>query len=486
LPETGIVLLSERRRSLIFLCMAGMEAAWITPFVLLLFRPPAPSVQETRPMVVYAIVLAGLLAWVLMLELLGRSELASPLYEVLAFGVMLIAGLVAVRVLLYRQWPLADFGWLPQIARDILQSPGGFPPAIAVFLTNLFLWHRATTATGREISFFSVGASFRRGLLLLITGAGLYAYVRGSAPLSLLWVYLGCGLSAVSLARIDEKARAAQSAGAPLPARRMVQLAAAITVTVAGIAAISRFYTQDGFITLLRGLAPVWRLVEPVVVGVLLFVARLLDPILRWMEAFLRSLMAGRGLPPISEIGPAGPPEGQQALSQDLPYWLTDLLPRILATGIILLGVVIFVGFLFLWIERSRRRAGGAQREELEAFEPGGFGLGSLRDRVLLARRYGVGRQLLAAVSVENIYANICRLARRRGYGRAPSQPPDAYLPVLERAFGGHGEELGRITTAYMRVHYGDRPVTPDELAAIREAYRALRESYGDPRQVPT
>jgi hypothetical protein len=83
---------------------------------------------------------------------------------------------------------------------------------------------------------------------------------------------------------------------------------------------------------------------------------------------------------------------------------------------------------------------------------------------------------LLAAVSIENIYANVCRLARRRGYGRAPSQPPDDYLPELVRAFEGHGEALGRITSAYMRVHYGDHPLTRAELAAIREDYRSLRE----------
>jgi hypothetical protein len=472
------VLLSERRRSLIFLCMAGMEAAWITPFVLLLFRPPTPLVRDARPVVAFAVILAGLLVWILVLELLGRSEVASPVYEILAFAIMLLAGLFMVRVLLYRSWPVGDFGWLSQAMKDITASPGGFPPAVAVFLTNLFLWHRATTATGREISFFNVGMSFRRGLLLLIAGAGLYGYLRGGAPLSLLWLFMGTGLTAVSLARIDEKARPAQSAGAPLPPRRMVQLAAAIILTVVGTAVTSRFYTQDGLIALLKWLAPVWRLAEPVVVGLVLLIARLLDPILLWMDTLLRSLMDGRGLPPLSDFGPAAPPADQQALSQDLPYWLTDLLPRILMAGVLILAIVAAVAFLFLWLERSRSRTDGTWVEETEVIEPGplGRGLQSLRSRASLAGRYGMSRRLLAAVSVENIYANVCRLARRRGYGRAPSQPPDDYLPELERAFEGHGEALSRITAAYMRVHYGDHPPTRAELAAIREDYRSLRE----------
>jgi hypothetical protein len=91
-------------------------------------------------------------------------------------------------------------------------------------------------------------------------------------------------------------------------------------------------------------------------------------------------------------------------------------------------------------------------------------------------RRFGVSRQLLAAVSVQNIYANLCRLARQRGYPRRPAQPPDAYLPVLTQAFAGHEEALERITAAYMRVHYGDRSVSMDELSALRADYRAVRE----------
>ncbi len=131
------------------------------------------------------------------------------------------------------------------MVRDIARAGGGLPPAVAILITNLFLWHRATTATGRDISFFNVGMSFRRGLLLLIAGAGLYGHLRGGAPLLLLWLFLGFGLSAVALARIDEKARPAQSAGVPLPPRRIAQLALAIMATVAGAALLSSVFTQS-------------------------------------------------------------------------------------------------------------------------------------------------------------------------------------------------------------------------------------------------
>ena len=93
-----------------------------------------------------------------------------------------------------------------------------------------------------------------------------------------------------------------------------------------------------------------------------------------------------------------------------------------------------------------------------------------------LVRRFGVGRELLAAISVQNIYANVCRIARQRGHPRRISQPPDSYLPVLAQAFPGQDERLSRITAAYMRVHYGEKAVPTEELASLRNDYRLLME----------
>ena len=88
-----------------------------------------------------------------------------------------------------------------------------------------------------------------------------------------------------------------------------------------------------------------------------------------------------------------------------------------------------------------------------------------------------MSRQLLAAISVENIYANLCRLARQQGYPRRPSQPPDDYLPVLAQAFDDQKPPLARITASYMRVHYGDYTLTQDELTQIRADYLQIRQA---------
>jgi hypothetical protein len=141
------------------------------------------------------------------------------------------------------------------------------------------------------------------------------------------------------------------------------------------------------------------------------------------------------------------------------------------------------LGLVLLFLERVRARPEQNEREaELgEELTLGGASVGRgvrwLRDVAGLVRRFGLGRQLLAAISVQNMYANLCRLARQRGYPRRPAQPPDDYLPILERAFAGQEEALARITVAYMRVHYGDQLISPAELAQLRQDYHQVRRA---------
>jgi Domain of unknown function (DUF4129) len=465
------MLLSDRLRSLVYLCLAGLEAAWATPFFLLLYRQ-MPSVWAA-----YALLLGALLAWILVLDLLNRTQVASPLYQVVVLG-LIAATSLAILIL------------SPGVA-SLFAFRGGIAAGVALALTNLFLWQRATSATSRDLSFFNVGVSFRFGLLLLVVG-GAIASARFQAPgrpagqnlLPLLWLYFGFGLAAVALARIDEKASEAQSAGRPLPLRRMIQLLLAIGLTLGLARLFSRVYTAQNLGRGIGLLVPVWRLVRPVLVAVAFFLLRLFSPLFEWLVAWLRSVFEG-GWTELQPMQPPSPPpsDGQPGLLERLPPGLTNALGSILLVLGILVAAGLLIGFFLLYLDRVRRSRARIEEEE-EGTEPFTAGAGlldrgaqTLRNLAGLVRRFGVSRQLLAAVSVQNIYANLCRLARQRGYPRRPAQPPDAYLPALAQAFAGQDEALERITAAYMRVHYGDRPVSMDELSALRADYRAVREA---------
>ncbi len=469
------MLLTNRRTALIHLCLAGMEAAWLTPFWLTVY-PQAPVLWGA-----FALLLAGLLAWMLVLELLSRSGVQSPLYDLLALALMAVTGLLLVKVMLYPDLPMFDLSWLPRMVRDALNESGGLPRALALLLTNLVLWQRATTATSRDIAFFHVGMSFRTGILLLIAGALLATIVRGISVLPLLFMYFLAGLLAVAVARIGEKATEAQNVGVILPPGRFIQLGLAVGVTVGAASLLATVLTPDAIRRFLHVFDPLWRLVRPLILLVLAAIGQLLNPLLLRFEAWLVRLLAQRAdqgpniAPPLS---PALPPESPV---EALPPWLLGAMDVLISLVLLFTGLTL-IGLLLLYLERVRK-AGLADGVEEAAREPATFGGGILKrslERVRraarLVGRLGLGRGLLAAISVQNIYANLCRLARQRGQPRPPSQPPDDYLPSLARAFPGHDQALARITAAYMRVHYGDQPVTPAELAQVRADYRAVRE----------
>ncbi len=480
------MLLTNRRVSLVFFCLAGMEIAWFTPFWLLLYPPARASIGLT-----YALLLAALVAWTLILELLSRTDLKLVRYHLAALGLMVLTSLLLVGLALFWDHPIGDMRWLGQALEALFAPQSGLPPALALVGGNLFLWQRATVATSREVSFFGVGVSFRLGLLLLVIGGGIFTHVIGQDLTGLLWTYFTLGLLAVAIARIHEKASDSQSAGTPLSGRRLGGLLLAVAVTVGGVALLSRGYTAEAVWRVLGVTAPVWRLLRIVLVRVLIALEWLLEPILEWLLAWLQRIFAAGWIELAPQSPIVGAEEAQGLLNQENPSRFLELLRQAGIVLAIVVIVVLVVGVLLLYLDKTRRRTVREQAEEAEAeavtFGGGILGRGAqaLRDMAGLVRRFGVSRQLLAAVSVQNIYANLCRLARQRGYGRRPAQPPDDYLPTLARAFSGQEEALARITAAYMRVHYGEHPVTFAELAQLRADYHRVRRAEREGMQPP-
>ena len=466
--------LTNRRMTLLYLCLAGMEAAWITPLWLLIFTP-APS-----PWISYAGVLAGLLIWTLTLELMSRTGVQSPAYDLTVLALMALTSLLIVWAALYRAAPPYEIGWLRALVGDVFNFKAGIPPVVGLIAINLVIWQRATAATSRDPSFFNVGVSFRLGLLLLIAGAGLLSLLRGQNVIGFLWLYFALGLIAVAIARISEKAIEAQSAGKALPMRRFAQLLLAAGVTIGGAWLLSLAFTPAGIRRFFHLFDPVWRLISPLAFTLLMLIGEVLNPLLLWFEALVLRLLRNSNSSGFG-VAPVAPAATEPSFLARIPAWIPNLLVDALVVVGIIVAVLAVTGFLVLYLERVRK--GGlrdeAEDEGTERVTADGIlerGARALRNAAELIRRFGLSTHLLAAISVQNIYANVSRLARDRGYPRRPAQPPDDYLPLLVRALGGFEEQLARITAAYMRVHYGDHPVSRAELAQLREDYRVVRE----------
>jgi len=163
-----------------------------------------------------------------------------------------------------------------------------------------------------------------------------------------------------------------------------------------------------------------------------------------------------------------------------VPWWVFSGL-RCMGLSVI---VLIFIGFILLFLERIYPYLRGEDEDEEPESEDMTFG-GSIYGRGLqwlkgmagLVNKYGLSRQLLAAISVENIYANVCRLAKQRSYPRPLAQPPDDYLPTLKHAFLEQDDALQRITAMYMQVHYGDTPVSLEEFLQVQTDYHQVRRA---------
>lgn len=472
------MLLSNRRIALLHVFIAAMQAAWLAALFVLLW-PRDISLWSA-----YLLMAGGLLGWMVYLELLSRRY-DTPQYDGLALGSMAVACLLLVRLVLYpggRPW---DLSWIGRAASDTANWQGGLPPALVVIGFTALLWQRASAATSRDLNFFGVGVTFRVGLLLLLLFGALATGFRGVSAVGLLWLYLALGLAAVAVSRISEKASEAQSVGRLLPPRRLAQTLLAVGAAIGVSWLVSLAYTQEGIRGFFRLFDPLWQVLRPLLIALVVFLGQLSEPLFLWLERVITGLLRRNdsAAPPV-EIGPPARP-GPNILD-DIARWPFDLARDAIVVILIVTAALGLLIFLLLYLERVRK-TGQRSEDEEEGLENASFGgglfgraLDGLRNATRLIGRFGLSRDLLAAISVQNIYANLCRIARRRGRARLPSQPPDAYLPVLAQVFPGEEERLRRITLAYMRVHYGAHPVTDEELRQLRGDYRALLQLVED------
>jgi hypothetical protein len=475
------MLLSNRRIALLHLLLATMQSAWLTALLVLLWPFELPLGRA------YLMVTAGLLGWMAFLEVLSRF-VESPRYDALALGALPLVCLLLIRLALYGGGMPWDLSWMGRSLRDTADWQGGLPPVLVLIGMTALLWQRASTATSRDLNFFGVGVTFRTGLLLLLLFGALLSGLRGVPAAPLLWPYLGLGLAAVAISRVSEKATEAQSVGRLLPPGRLLQVLFAVAAATGVSWLISLAYTREGILAFFRLFDPLWQAVRPFLLAPIVLLSRLLDPLMVALEAWLTRLLS-RPDATVDALEPPPAAQPGQSLLENLPRWPFDLARDAIILVMIVIAALGLLIFLLLYLERVRK-AGQRIEDEEEGLEPATFGSGlleramdGLRNAGRLIGRYGLGRDLLAAISVQNIYANLCRIGRQRGKPRLLSQPPDVYLPVLATVFPGEEERLRRITLAYMRVHYGAHSVADEELAQLRGDYRVLiRRAEDDER----
>ena len=477
------MLLTNRRHRLIHFCLLGMELAWITPFLLLLYRPW----QVHSLLLIFGGLFLLLLAWILIIEILSRFILKSPQYELAVATLIALTTVILLRLIVYGRRSLFDFSWLLHTLQAMSSLATGLAPEWLVVLINFLVWLRATNATSREIDFWHVGLSFRAGMLMLILAGGLLHQFSPLSGLPFLWLFFTFGLTAVALTRISEKSADMRSSGPLLPASRLAQLLLAVAVTMTLALGLTYLYNPDTLKALFRWLLPLLTALGQVLLLVLSAILWLIGPILLWLSQLLANLFNSLDLSGLGQaidsfrngLDALAANERGEPFRLDIPTWVWVFLRYLGLTA----ALIFLLAVVMLFLDKIRARSVRDQPEDEaeEAITLGGGalqeGLTQLLNLVRLVARYGLGQKLLAAISIENMYANLCRLARQQGYPRHPAQPPDDYLSRLNLAFVDQESALARMTSRYMRVHYGGRELSRAELEQARDDYDRIRQA---------
>lgn len=480
-----MILGNNRRHRLLFLALAGMDVAWSLPWVDFFVGrwfnhlPDAVGIAAwlQSPLFLFLFFWAALVGYMTCADWLNRRGFDSPRRELVIIALVLVTTLLGEIILVYGPRSATGGAWLAGMIDAVFNFTRGIQPALVVFVYNLFLWWRVSVATGQELGFHGVGVSFRLGMLLAIFGGATLSLFGGQTASAILYLFLffAFGLTASALSRMDDKAWLADnSTGSLLPWGRFLQLLASVGLTLIVAAAFTALITPNAFGIYRRALAPVFNLFAPLWQALVALLIWLLIPVgraMEWLVMYLRGII---GEPvPMENIPTPQPPQDTTLV--------TDLVSRYdtLRWGLVIAGILL--ALFLIWIFFVRTSARTRQDEAEEELPPDALVEESAADKrglrkwFGLLRRYGVGRSLLAAISVQNLYANLTRLASRRGFPRPAATPPDRYLPILERAFPGSEPQLERLTSAYMRVHYGEVPATSEELQALRADYESVR-----------
>lgn len=471
------MLLADRRMALVHLSLAGMEALWFAPLFLIFWQDNSLGLLAALGWL-----LTGALLWTLLVEAIEWLFKDSPAYRWSILVVWVLSTLVLIQSVVYPRAPLGDFAWLLTTLRNLPRLEDGVPPETALLITNACLWLRATYATRRNLTALGVMDSFKAGFLLLMVTAGVWNTFAGQpVPLGYTPLYLGLGLVGLTLARSDERAAWAATEGRRLSPGRLAQFTALVGAFVLAATLLSRILPGPLSAVLVWA---AFALEMGVVIFQLLFVLAVIlgSQLGQWLGARL-----GFKIVDMENTMPSG-----QQFLDELQRRLVETGGRdiTLAPGVLTflryLPLIVFLallGFIF-WVTlrraRRRYRRGEMELEERALFTPGQWlkrAAAQLRDVANMAQRFGVGRQLLAAISVQNIYANVGRIAARHGHPRPAAMSPDHYLPILKDVFAGCDEALTRITLAYMQVHYGDHPVSARDLVRLQLDYHTIRAS---------
>lgn len=465
------------RREAAFLAGACAEVCWFTPWFIAL----TPVTVRLPDAVAIAWVAGLILAPLALTRLLHALRLKLRLQRWAHALALVLAGVFALRGLVYVEGPLPPLELLRRPLVAFTQPLNLLPHELVILLVVLFLWWRGLRLGQAVPSVALAGLRFRAGVVIFVVFLFFFnLYITRDITLYIV-AFFFFGLMAVAMARVEEVGLLRGGQAMPL-GRAWLGVLGLATAAVIGVgAAITGVLAGPLPGQVMGWLTPIWLILIALIALILsLFVAALAA-----LVEFVASSIPNIDLSFMAQLE-----ERLQQMRESISRMGESLSPEILRfTGLLQgLAFVAVLALILIGVVRTVRRLQGAAAQRGEATETlltSGLLASAWRGLLdesagglaRLVRRFGLGRGLWAALSIRRIYAQMAWLAAARGYPRAPSETPYQYLSSLDRAFPDAIDQVRLITEAYVNVHYGELPETPEDLAAIRAAWVELRAS---------
>jgi hypothetical protein len=465
------------RREAAFLSAACAEVCWCTPWFVTL----TPGTTSLSGASAVAWVFSLILAPMALIRLLHALHIKLRIQRWVLALTLVLAGLIALRALVYADRALTPAQVLQQPLESFTNPFNILPDELVILVAVLFLWWRGLRLGQDTPTVVLAGLRFRAGVVIFVVFMFFFVlYItRDLTPYVVAFFF--CGLMAVAMARVEEVTRLRGGQAVPLGRSWLGVLALATLLVIGAGVGLTSFLLGPLPGEVLGWLSPLWI----VLIAILSFVMSLLVAVVAALAAALAGLMPSMDLSFLSGLG-----QRLQELREGLTRAGENVSPEVMEVmgnlrGLSLLaclGVMLVGTVLTLQRLRVMQARRGEKTESTPARGKWAAGLRGLLDEgagglARLARRFGLGRELWLALSIRRIYAQMARLAAAQGYPRAPSETPYQYLSSLARAFPDGAKQTRRITEAYIGVHYGELPETPEDLAAIRKAWTELRAS---------
>ena len=337
----------------------------------------------------------------------------------------------------------------------------------------LLLAWRGLALAQKPASLSAAQGSFQLGLIFLLLYGMLFAPSYPQPAAFGLYLFLFCGLVAMSAARV---ANLSETRGGRIPRFGLGWMASILLSALALVGlAVAAGRLAGGQIV--QVLSAVVIFIFAVLTGIVLLILSPLlllmaDLVPRLSDLLQQLINFLRNIPYSEQV--ARLMEGViSVLEKMVPYALA-------ARGLFLAGllIVLALGILLALYARGSRARAVVEEEQASRIEPGAEEnpLQKLLRRLLRGARSMRGRrpgQLLAAARIRYIYRQLTVLSKKRGVERPASTTPLEFLPVLAGLFPA--EDAALITREYLKIRYGEYPETRQEVEAVEMAWKRIR-----------